>query len=167
LDSLVDRSGWQDWWALDLDDPDERVRTGLLRTAQCPNAINQRLVVVVGLSASAVVLGGLGRPRRSPLLHTDTRSPGPELVRLGRITSRAGATLAMSGIVGIIMLAADSDSTLFLYTDRVVVVVIGLVVLVPTLALVAIGRTLVLLGPHIASLGGDDDADDRGGEERA
>jgi hypothetical protein len=167
FDSLVDRSGWQDWWALDLDDPDEGVRSELLRTVQCPNAVNQRLGLVLGLGAFAVVLIGLSRPRRSRSIAADTRPPGPELVRLGRITSRAGATLAIAGILGIIVLTADSDSTLFLYTDRVVVLVIGLVVLVPTLALVAIGRVLVLFGPHIARLGGDDDAGNRGGEHRA
>ncbi|MBT8241494.1 MAG: hypothetical protein KJN63_09735 [Acidimicrobiia bacterium] len=167
FDSLVDRSGWQEWWALDLDDPDERVRTRLLRTAECPNTVNQRLAVVLGLGTVAAVLGGLGRARWPRLTETDTQQPGQRLVRLGRITSLVGASLAMAGVIGIIALTADADSTLFLYTDRIVVVVIGMVVLVPTVALFGIGRVLVLIGPHIARPEGHDDNGDRGGDERA
>ena len=52
------------------------------------------------------------------------------------------------------MLVADSDSTLFLYTDRLVVAVVGLLVLVPPMALVVLGRVVALFGEHLAM---DDD----------
>ena len=42
LDAAVDRSGWDHWWAQDLDESDEAVRSGLLRTTSCPDAINKR-----------------------------------------------------------------------------------------------------------------------------
>jgi hypothetical protein len=63
-----------------------------------------------------------------------------------RITSFVGAILTLAGIVGIVLLVADADSTLFLYTDRLVVGVVGLIVLVPTASLIVIGRALAILG---------------------
>ncbi|MFW2381646.1 MAG: hypothetical protein ACN4GZ_07805 [Acidimicrobiales bacterium] len=150
FDSLVDRSGWEQWWALDLDDPDERVRTGLLRTTQCPTAVNRQLGVALGLGALAALPGALHRTPRGAT--ANARSAGSQLTRLGRTTSIAGAVLLTAGVVSIIVLTADADSTLFLYTDRIVVAVIGLVVLVPTLALFAIGRVLMLVGPFATGL---------------
>ena len=61
-------------------------------------------------------------------------------------------------------MVADADSTLFLYVDRGVVALVGLIVLVPTLALIVIGRALTLIAPHLAeprepTPGPDDDGD--------
>jgi hypothetical protein len=166
FDTLVDRSGWEDWWALDLDDPDETVRSKLVRTEHCPGSINQRLAVAVGLGGLGLILGGLMRNRPAPRIAGGPQSIGHQLYRVGRATSIAGAALGIAGLVGIIVLTADADSTLFLYTDRIVVAVIGLVVLVPTLALFAIGRALMVLGPHLPDHKRDPEedgeADDRG-----
>jgi hypothetical protein len=57
-----------------------------------------------------------------------------------------GAILTLAGLVAVVLLVADADSTLFLYTDRLVVGVVGLIVLVPTASLVVIGRALTILG---------------------
>ncbi len=78
------------------------------------------------------------------------------LVRLGRITSFVGAILTLAGIVAVVLLVADADSTLFLYTDRLVVGVVGLIVLVPTASLVVIGRALTILGGTGGRRGGID-----------
>jgi hypothetical protein len=147
FDALADRSGWEIWWARDLDEPDPEVRTALVRTSGCPGAINGRLALaaVAGGVAALAVLGAVvlrGERSRS-------RAPADvaaRLVRLGRITSLLGAVLTFAGVVAIVLLVADADSTLFLYTDRVVVGIVGLIVLVPTASLVVIGRALTILG---------------------
>ena len=147
FDAVADRSGWEIWWARDLDEPDPEVRSALVRTSGCPDAINGRLALAAlfGGGAALAVLGavalrgGRGRSRASD-------DVADRLVRLGRITSFVGAILTLAGIVGVVLLVADADSTLFLYTDRLVVGVVGLIVLVPTASLVVIGRALTILG---------------------
>ena len=65
--------------------------------------------------------------------------------------------LSLAGVAAIVVLVADADSTLFLYVDRLVVGVVGLIVLIPTIALFVIGRALVLVG---TSLGRAEERDD-------
>jgi hypothetical protein len=147
FDSVSDRSGWETWWARDLDEVDPAIRAALVRTSACPEAINLRLAVGAALvSAAAVLVVAL-------LALTDRRARarvgsgvGARLTRLGRVTSYVGAALTVGGLVALVLLVADADSTLFLYTDRLVVGVVGLIVLVPTVALVVIGRALTILG---------------------
>jgi hypothetical protein len=147
FDAVADRSGWEIWWAQDLDEPDPEVRSALVRTSGCPDAINGRLAsaTVLGGVAALAVLGVvvLRADRRRSRARADVAE---RLVRLGRITSLAGATLTLAGVVAVVLLVADADSTLFLYTDRLVVGVVGLIVLVPTASLVVIGRALTILG---------------------
>lgn len=147
FDAVADRSGWEIWWAQDLDEPDPEVRSALVRTSGCPDAINGRLAsaTVLGGVAALAVLGVvvLRADRRRSHARADVAE---RLVRLGRITSLAGATLTLAGVVAVVLLVADADSTLFLYTDRLVVGVVGLIVLVPTASLVVIGRALTILG---------------------
>jgi hypothetical protein len=146
FDTIGDRSGWETWWARDLDEVDPAVRAALVRTSACPDAINLRVAVgavLVGVAAVLVVV---------LLALTDRRhrargsGAGARLVRLGRVTSYVGAALTVAGLVALVLLVADADSTLFLYTDRLVVGVVGLIVLVPTVALCVIGRALTILG---------------------
>jgi hypothetical protein len=147
FDAVADRSGWEIWWARDLDEPDPEVRSALVRTSGCPDAINDRLALaaVFGGVAALAVLGVvvLRSDRRRSRARADVAE---RLVRLGRITSLAGAMLTLAGVVAVVLLVADADSTLFLYTDRLVVGVVGLIVLVPTASLVVIGRALTILG---------------------
>ena len=147
FDSVADRSGWERWWARDLDEPDE-VRAALVRTTRCPEAVNQRIAIAGVLGATAVVLGAVAITRKRSDRSGDTAlSPvGRRLVRIGRLTAALGGALTALGIIAVVVLVADADSTLFLYTDRLVVAVVGLIVLVPTIALFVIGRVLVLLG---------------------
>jgi hypothetical protein len=147
FDSIADRSGWETWWARDLDEVDPAVRAALVRTSACPGAINLRLAAgatLVGIAAMlAVVLPALTdrRPRARVGSGVEAR-----LGRLGRVTSYVGAALTVAGLAALVLLVADADSTLFLYADRLVVGVVGLIVLVPTVALVVIGRALTILG---------------------
>ena len=148
FDGLADRSGWEVWWAADLDDPRDEVRSALLRTTECPAAINRRMALAAGLGAAAAILAVvahacLGRPPRRPAPDDDAAS---RLARLGRgATSGAGAALTIAGVAAVVLLVADADSTLFLYTDRLVVAVVGLIVLVPTVALFVLGRTRLVI----------------------
>jgi hypothetical protein len=147
FDAVADRSGWEIWWAQDLDEPDPEVRSALVRTSGCPDAINGRLAlaaVLAGVAALAVLaVVVLRADRRRSRARADIAE---RLVHLGRITALAGAILTLAGVVAIVLLVADADSTLFLYTDRLVVGVVGLIVLVPTASLVVIGRALTILG---------------------
>ncbi len=150
FDSVADRSGWQLWWSSDVDEPDQRVREALLRTSLCPSAINGRLVWAAGLGAVAAVGALVGRRMGPPrTLHSHGSVLASRVVRIGRVTSWAGGTLTTAGLVGVILLVADADSTLYLYTDRTVVGLIGLIVLMPTIALFSIGRVLALVGAHL------------------
>jgi hypothetical protein len=150
FDSAVDRSGWEQWWAADLDEPDE-VRSALVRTTRCPDAVNQRVAIAAALGITALVLGVVATARRRTDRSADaSASPvGHRVVRIGRLTSTLGGALTALGIVAIVVLVADADSTLFLYTDRLVVAVVGLIVLIPTITLFVIGRVLVLLGENL------------------
>jgi hypothetical protein len=147
FDSIADRSGWETWWARDLDEVDPAVRAALVRTSACPGAINLRLAVgatLVGIAAMlAVALPALTDRRTRARVGSGV---GARLGRLGRVTSCVGAALTVAGLAALVLLVADADSTLFLYADRLVVGVVGLIVLVPTVTLVVIGRALTILG---------------------
>ena len=150
FDSIVDRSGWEQWWADDLDEPDE-VRSALVRTTRCPGAVNQRVAIAAVIAITGAVLGAVAMARRKADRSADTpaSSIGRRVVRIGRLTSALGGALTTVGIIAIVVLVADADSTLFLYTDRLVVAVVGLIVLIPTITLFVIGRVLVLLGENV------------------
>ena len=147
FDSAVDRSGWEQWWAQDLDEQEE-VRSALVRTSRCPGAVNQRVVVAAVLAIIAVVSGAVAITRRKADRSADTSAAriGRRVVQIGRLTAALGGALTALGIIAIVILVADTDSTLFLYTDRLVVAVVGLIAIIPTITLVVIGRVLVLVG---------------------
>ncbi len=136
FDSVVDRSGWEQWWTQDLDEPDE-VQSALVRTNRCPAAVNQRVALATALAIAAMVSGAvaIARRRADPSANTAASPIGRRVVRIGRLTSALGGALTALGIIAIVILVADADSTLFLYTDRLVVAVVGLIVLIPTITL--------------------------------
>ena len=147
FDGVVDRSGWEIWWARDLDEPDPAARSALIRTSRCPDAVNGRIVVagvfgVLAILSSLTAIVAAGRRRRT-LVAGDVSG---RILRLGRQISWLGAVLTLAGAAAVVFMVADADSTLFLYTDRLVVGIVGLIVLVPTVALFVIGRALIILG---------------------
>jgi hypothetical protein len=150
FDSVADRSGWELWWARDLDEP-EGVRDDLVRTTRCPDAVNVRLGLAAALGLVGVGLGwyALQRRRADRPEAPAASLAGRRVARIGRFTSVLGGTLTAVGAAAIAVLVADSDSTLFLYTDRLVVAVVGLIVLIPTITLFVIGRVLVLVGDSV------------------
>ncbi len=162
LDSVIDRSGWDLWWASDLDEPDPAVRTQLVRTRLCPEAVNRRLSIASAIGAVAVGASLLARTGGDPERRRGepgSGAIGARLARIGTVSSRIGLGLSLAGLAAIVVLVGDAQSTLFLYTDRLVVAVVGLLVLTPTIALFVIGRVLTVLGAHL-----DDDAAEASGE---
>ena len=152
FDGAVDRSGWELWWAHDLDEPDDQVRSLLPRTTECPGAVNRQLAVsgLMGALGASILFVAATRHRRhtiGPAAPAESR-----VARLGQVTMAVGAVLTAGGVAAIVALVADADSTLFLYVDRTVVALVGFIVLVPTLALVVIGRALMLLAPRVSAL---------------
>jgi hypothetical protein len=103
------------------------------------------------VAITAVIAGAVAIMRTTAVRSTRmAASPiGSRVERIGRLTAALGGTLTILGIVAIVILVADADSTLFLYTDRLVVAVVGLIVLIPTVTLFVIGRVLVLVGATV------------------
>ena len=159
FDAAVDRSGWELWWARDLDEPDPGERAALIRTTRCPEAVNLR----IGAAAALGAFGSFAALASRRSFRSERAEPGRvtstagAITRLGRATSVAGAVLSIAGVVALVVLVADADSTLFLYTDRLVVAVVGLIVLIPALALFAIGRVVQLVGAHLERTAREDD----------
>lgn len=133
FDSVADRSGWQQWWAQDLDDADLGSGAELVRTRRCPDAVNRRTAIAAVLGGLAVAAGLLA-VRPSTKSHAGS-SRSRQLERIGTIATASGVALSIGGLAAIVLLVADADSTLFLYTDRLVVAIVGLIALVPAMAL--------------------------------
>lgn len=160
FDGLVNREGWQTWWAGDLDEPDDEVRAELVRTRLCPDATNARILTASLMGFGALLAAALAwRLRESELRPERPTGTRARLRRLGAAGTALGALLTTAGLIGVIVLVADRDSTLFLYTDRLVVAVVGLVVLIPPIALIVIGRGLSILGSHSEASESADDHD--------
>jgi hypothetical protein len=175
FDGVVDRTGWEAWWAADLAEPDDQVRDALVRTTHCPDAVNTRIAIGAFLAAAsmAVALAVLVRSRHDRRRGAVAQRGPLRLRRLGRVTAVAGSVLTVAGMLAVVWLVADADSTLFLYTDRLVVAVVGLIVLVPALALVVAGWALTIAAdafdesgdgrlPEAARLGDDRGTADAG-----
>lgn len=146
LDALTGRSGWERWWSADLDELPAGQPSQLTRTADCPGAINTYLWV-----SSLLAVGGLFALGVATWKRARQRATGEmaSLHRLGTSIVTVGAFLTAGGAGALAVLVADPSSTLFIYVDRLVVALIGLIVLVPALALVAIGRVIVLVGERL------------------
>jgi hypothetical protein len=146
LDALTGRSGWERWWSADLDELPAGQASSLTRTELCPRAINNylwvsSLLVAGGLSALGLVAWERARARG--------RGGSLSIRRLGTAIVTTGVLLTVGGAVALVVLVADPSSTLFIYVDRLVVALIGLIVLVPALALIGIGRAIMLVGERI------------------
>ncbi len=165
FDAATGRTGWEEWWARDLADPADGVGGRLVRTEDCPGAVNTRLVlagVLAGVAVAPLAAVEIADQRRRGAFGATTageRSPARGLQRVGVTLSWVGAALTVGGLVAIVVLVADPDSTLFLYVDRLVVAVIGAIVLIPAVALVFAGRAIDLAGQHLAQTEPSEPAD--------
>lgn len=154
LDVITDRADWQSWFAQDSIDPPAAPASPLLRTLHCPGAVNARNAVAGGLAAAGLVTLSLRRladRRQRPMVSTTSALNG--LRRVGWVVSAFGAALAFAGLIALGLLTAKSDATLFLFVNRGVVFVLGLVLLTPLFALIAGGWVLAHLGGPAREVG--------------
>lgn len=147
------RARWPQWWAADLSDPAEGHHGHLVRTLRCPGAVNGRIVTSGGLAVGAVALVSAGefvalrraRPGRSAW-------PGParRLRGLGTAVTVLGGLLTAGGLAGIALLAADPRAPLFLYVSRPAVVLAGLLLILPAVLLIVLGRGISVMAGYLA-----------------
>lgn len=157
-DVVSARTGWQQWWAADLADPAQHVGSLPVRTARCPAAENRRVVAAGALAAGATAIVAAGEVvtrRRALQTHVSAPPAARRFQRLGNVLTLVGAVLSVCGAAGLALLVANPSSTLFLYVSRTAVVLVGLLLLLPPLLLIAVGRATAVLGEHLA--GADED----------
>jgi len=152
-DVVAGRAGWPEWWAQDLADPAGGVGGPLVRTLHCPGAVNRRIVLAGGFAVVAVLVVSVGevsgrRGKRS--VAPASSGPGDRFRRLGAVTTALGGLVTFAGLVGVVLLVANPRSTLFLYVDRPVVALVGLLLLLPAIVLIALGRAATLVGRELA-----------------
>ncbi len=145
-DVVAGRAGWQQWWAHDLGDP--AGNTQLVRTDSCPDAVNDRIVTSGALAAGAVavVFAGALVPRR----RRERPGQGRRLRLVGAGVTVLGGVLTVAGLAGLALLTADPNASLFLYVSRTAVVLVGLLLLLPAVLLIVVGRGMSVLAEHLA-----------------
>jgi hypothetical protein len=153
-DVVAGRAGWPQWQAADLSDPAEAPRSGgLVRTLRCPGAVNGRIVTSggLGLGAVAVVSAGEFAALRSAR-RAGPAGPGParRLKLLGTAVTMLGGLLTAAGLAAIALLAADPRAPLFWYVSRPAVVLAGLLLLLPAILLIVLGRAAAMMARCLA-----------------
>ncbi len=152
-DVVAGRTGWPQWWAADLSDPAQGRSGQLIRTLHCPGAVNARIVTGGGLALGAVALvsaGELMAWRRERRARPALPGPARRLRLLGTAVTILGVLLTAGGLAGIVLLVANPRAPLFLYVSRPVVVLAGLLLALPAILLIALGRGASLIADHLA-----------------
>lgn len=159
FDVLAGRTDWQVWRAQDLLDlaPAASGTGALTRTAACPTAVNARTAWTGGLLVAAAVVAVLSWPRRAASSRTAKRRDLTR--RLAMLMLSVGCALTVAGLAGVALLVANPKATLFLYVGRPVVVLIGLLLLAPAVALMFAGWALIVAtrGRTIEPRAGDEE----------
>jgi len=160
FDVVAGRQGWRDWWALDVAETAPGTSSAFRRSRECPGALNGRMLVA-GVLVLAAVAGVAGveatRARHGAGVRSQPPPAADRFRRLGGIVTASGVLLAAVGAAALVLLVADPRSTLFLYVDRPVAVLFGLLLLQPAMAMVLVGRALSLAAPRVAEDDGDQD----------
>lgn len=154
-DVVTGRAGWPQWWAADLSGPAAANGTALVRTLQCPDALNGRIAASAGLGAAAVTVVAVGEVatlRRARRVRSGPVRPGPvrRLKLFGTAVTVLGGLLTAGGLAGIAVLVADPGSPLFLYVSRPLAALVGLLLLLPAILLIALGRVISLAADYLA-----------------
>ncbi len=155
-DVITGRAGWPQWWAADLSDPAAASGTALVRTLHCPGALNGRIAAFAGLGGAAVTVvaaGEVAALRRARRVRPGPVRPGPlrRLKLLGTAVTVLGGLLTAGGLAGIAILVADPGSALFLYVSRPLAAFAGLLLLLPAILLIALGRGISLTADYLAN----------------
>ncbi len=151
-DVITGRAGWPQWWAADLSGP-AKGGGQLVRTLHCPGAVNARTVTSGGLALGTVALvsaGELVAWRSARQVRLALPRVARQLKLLGTVMTIVGVLLTAGGLAGIILLAADPSASLFLFVSRPVVVLAGLLLILPAILLVALGRGATLMAGYLA-----------------
>ncbi len=152
-DVVAGRAGWPQWQAADLSDP-AAARSGRLdRTLRCPGAVNAKIVTAGGLALGAVALVSAGElAALRPARRAGSAGPGParRLKLLGTAVTILGGLLTAAGLAAIALLVADPHAPLFLYVSRPVVVLAGLLLLLPAILLIVLGRAAAMMARYLA-----------------
>lgn len=154
---VAGRAGWQDWLAADIGSAaGEGSTTTLTRTQRCPSAVNRRILGAATLALAAVAAASLGElmARRRGTAAPSAGEAG-RIRRFGLVSMILGIVLTAGGLAGLALLVADPDDALFLYVSRTVVVLAGLLLVLPALLLVALGRAATLAADHLQRRGPD------------
>lgn len=147
-DVVAGRSGWRQWWAQDLADPVAGTR--LLRTNDCVGAVNAHIVASTALAVAAVVAFAVTAVVGSrPWRRAARGGPARRLRVFGTVVTLVGGLLTVAGLTGIVLLTANPDATLFLYVSRPTVVLLGLLLLLPAVLLVVLGRGVSVLAEQL------------------
>ena len=139
-DVVAGRAGWRQWWAQDQADP--VAGKPLLRTNDCVGAVNAHIV-----TATVLVLLALAIFAAAAFVGPQRRSGGAgrrsarRLQVLGEVVTVIGSVLTVAGLTGLALLTADPAAPLFQYVSRTTVIFLGLVLLLPAVLLVVLGRT--------------------------
>lgn len=154
-DVIAGRMGWPQWWSGDVADPAAGRGIQLVRTLRCPDAVNGRILAAGGLTLAAVgvvAAGELVTRRRMRTARPAATGVAGRLRMLGAILTVLGGLLTAGGLAGIALLVANPASPLFWYVSRPVAVLAGLLLLLPAILLVAIGRGASLMAGHLADV---------------
>lgn len=152
-DVVTGRAGWPQWWAADLADPVAGSSGQPVRTLSCPGAVNDRIIASGGLALGAVAVVSVSEVVIRRRLRPAGLLPGGRARRLrlfGTAVTTAGGLLTAGGLAAIAILAADPGSPVFLYVSRPVAVLVGLLLLLPAVVLIVLGRGISLLAGYLA-----------------
>ncbi len=152
-DVVAGRTGWPQWWGADLSDPAETQGGLLVRTVGCPGAVNARIVTSGGLALGAVALASAGELvalRAARRARPAVPGPARRLRLLGTAVTVVGGALTAGGLAGIALLVADPRAPLFGYVSRPAVVLAGLLLLLPAILLIVVGRVVSMLAGYLA-----------------
>ncbi len=142
-DVIAGRTGWQQWWSEDLADNTTHPGGALVRTLDCPAAVNHRTLISGGLTVAAVAITATGElaGRRYKSERGTHRRPGSRLRTLSAILIGVGCLLTVTGLAGIVLLVANPDAALFMYVSRPVVALVGSLFVIPAVFIAALGLT--------------------------
>jgi hypothetical protein len=152
-DVIAGRTGWPQWWAADLSEPAGGGGGRLVRTLRCPGAVNARIVTSSGLALGAAALASAGElmARRSA---RRVKPAWPRRARrlrlLGTAVTTIGILLTAGGLAGIALLVADPNGLLFLYVSRPAVALAGMLLILPAILLIVLGRGASLMADYLA-----------------
>ena len=146
FDIVAGRLDWRDWWASDVGDATSSSEPSFARSTQCAGMVNRRLLLAAGLAVIAVVEVSVFETIRVRHAAPQPSRGGraDRFRRLGTAAAVVGIGVTAAGLAALVRLWANPKSTLFLYVDRWVAVVVGLLMLLPAVVLIFAGRVLSL-----------------------